>query len=352
MGEIRMRNFDFWESRVWVNLRFPMKQVRLPIWWVRTSIRGLLNPMMQVVPLISHIRSYPPYRSRVILIPKFLFLVHNSTIIAEHKVKLSFCISPCHDYKLTLSTAYTKYSIHRVQHTPSTAYTECSIHWVQHTPRIGYTEYSIHQAKHPPKIVCRPFGLTIMSWPRNVASRFWHAFLSDRPPPASCPWGLKSKVILLHSHGCELTNWWIEHQYQAWHPLTAFKLARLWPPRASPNLLDYSLQVHLSYAILASKCISILARSRPPGASPYLLDHRLQVRMIMASKFVSELPDFGLQVHLQTLSITASKYASLCSHDNNLQAYLWGHSIIIFWPTSNCSQAPPAAGPDIPCVNG
>jgi len=60
--------------------------------------------------------------------PLTLFLVHNSTIIAEHHVKSSLSISPCHDHELTPSTAYTKYSIHRVQHTASTAYTEYSIH--------------------------------------------------------------------------------------------------------------------------------------------------------------------------------------------------------------------------------
>ena len=45
--------------------------------------------------------------------PISLFLVHNSTIITEHKVKSSLSISPCHDHELTLSTAYTEYSIHR-----------------------------------------------------------------------------------------------------------------------------------------------------------------------------------------------------------------------------------------------
>ena len=63
------------------------------------------------------------------------FLVHNSTIIAEHKVKSSFCICPCHDHELTPSTAYTEYSIHRV-----------------------------------PKIVCLPFILMITSSPLNVGS--------------------------------------------------------------------------------------------------------------------------------------------------------------------------------------
>jgi hypothetical protein len=40
-----------------------------------------------------------------------LFLVHNSTIIAEHKVKSSLSISPYHDHELAPSIAYTEYSI-------------------------------------------------------------------------------------------------------------------------------------------------------------------------------------------------------------------------------------------------
>jgi len=89
-----------------------------------------------------------------------LFLIHISNIITEHKVKLSLSISLCHDHELTPSTAYTEYSIHRVQHTPGTAYTEYSIHRVQHTPSTAYTEYSIHRV---PKIVCLPFILMITS---------------------------------------------------------------------------------------------------------------------------------------------------------------------------------------------
>jgi len=87
--------------------------------------------------------SYFPFISSIsfsFLSPISHFLIHNSTSIAEHKVKSSLCISPCHDHELTPSC-----SIHRVQHTPSPAYTECSIHRVQYTP----------------KIVRRPFILTI-----------------------------------------------------------------------------------------------------------------------------------------------------------------------------------------------
>jgi len=97
------------------------------------------------------------------------------------------------------------------------------------------------------------------------------------------------------------------------------KLARSRPPSLSPNSLDYGLQVHLqTRSITASKCISKLAQLRPPS----LLDHGLQVylqtRTIMASKSISKLTllrppsslDHGLQVSLQTRSITASKSIS------------------------------------------
>jgi hypothetical protein len=60
--------------------------------------------------------------------PISLCLVHKSTIIAEHKVKSSLSISPCHYHELAPSIAYTEYSIHQVQHPPSTASTEYSIH--------------------------------------------------------------------------------------------------------------------------------------------------------------------------------------------------------------------------------
>jgi len=81
--------------------------------------------------------------------PISLFLVHNSTIIAEHRTKSSLSISPCHDHELTPSTAYTEYSIRRVQ---------------------AFTVYSIHRVQHPPNIVCLPFNLMITSWPLNVVS--------------------------------------------------------------------------------------------------------------------------------------------------------------------------------------
>jgi len=145
-------------------------------------------------------------------------------------------------------------------------------------------------------------------------------------------------------------------------------------PSVSPISLDYGLH----------KCISKLARSRPPRVSPNSVDHGLQVylqtRIITACKFARSWPP---SAYLQTLLITANKCISKLARlrppqvhsitpskciskyprlpppsaspkllDHSLGVYLWVHSIVIFRRTSNCSQAPPAAGPDIVCVDG
>ena len=129
----------------------------------------------------------------------------SSTLPSLHNTKLSHptlslhaMIMSWHWVQRTRSTAYTEYSIHRVQHTPSTAshtpstgYTEYSIHRVQHridrvqhrihrvqhrihrvqhTPSTAYTEHSIHRVQHPHKIVCLPFIHMTTCWPLNVAS--------------------------------------------------------------------------------------------------------------------------------------------------------------------------------------
>jgi len=110
------------EYCVRLNWPSPTQQVRVPIRRVLTPIRGLLNPIRQVVLLISHSRSYPPYCSHLDP-PSRPFSSTTLPSSQEHNVKSSLSISPCYHRELILSTAYTEYSIHRVQHTPSTAYT-------------------------------------------------------------------------------------------------------------------------------------------------------------------------------------------------------------------------------------
>jgi len=56
-----------------------------------------------------------------------------------------------------------------------------SWHRVQRTRSTAYTEYSIHRVQQPPKIICLPFILMITSWPLNVASAFCvSAYTIDR----------------------------------------------------------------------------------------------------------------------------------------------------------------------------
>jgi hypothetical protein len=62
MGEIITRNWDVVERCVQVNGTSPIGQVQVPILRVIAPIRGLLNPITQVVLLISHSFSYRPYR--------------------------------------------------------------------------------------------------------------------------------------------------------------------------------------------------------------------------------------------------------------------------------------------------
>ena len=118
-----------------VNLPSPMWQVQVPIGHVVTPIRGLSNPIRQVAPLISNIRSYAPHCSHHHP-PSLSF--SSITLASSQNTKLSHP---------SLSLHLMIMSRHQVQHTPSTA----------------YIKYIIHQVKRLPKIVCLPFILMIMS---------------------------------------------------------------------------------------------------------------------------------------------------------------------------------------------
>jgi len=276
------------EFRVQFNWPSPIRQVRVPIRREPTPIRGLPNPIGPVVPLISHIRSYPPYHS--------------------HLHPQSFCFSST--YQLSSQNtmlSHPSQSLHDMI---------MSWHWVQHTPSTASTQdclSSLHS---------HDYELT----PESSLS-FRRTSLHDRPPSASSPWELQGKVTLSHSHGCELTNGWIESHHPVRRPSTASKyspdLAPSRPPSASPIALDHGLQVPLhTRLITASKCISILAGLRPASLREHGLQVHLQTRSITISecisKFTRSLPpsvspnmlDHRLQVHLQTHSITASEYIS------------------------------------------
>jgi len=107
--------------------------------------------------------------------------------------------------------------------------------------------------------------------------------------------------------------------------ITASKLARSWPPSGiTPNSLDYGLQVYLqTRSITACKCNSELARLRPPSSHEHGLQVHLQTRSILASKCISE------------FTRSTSPSASLSSLDLRLQVHLCVHSISVSKCISN-----------------
>jgi len=199
------------------------------------------------------------------------------------------------------SRVHTEYSTHTVQPTPST-----SIHRVQHTPSTDGCLSSLHSHHHKLTPEC---GFSLR-----------RASLHDRPPSASSPWELKGKVTLSHSHGCELTHWWIKSQYPVHRPSTASKSSSKLARLQTPSSLDHCLQLYLQ---TSSSTASELARTRPLSLSPNSLDYGLQSCLIPASKCISYLTELrSLQVHLQTPLITASTSASLNSPDHDLGVHL------------------------------
>jgi len=251
-------------------------------------------------------------------------------------------------------------------------------HWVLHTPSTASTQDRLSSLHY------HDYQLTPES-----SFRFRRVSIHHWSPSARSRWPLKGKLTLLHSHGCESTNCCIGFQHPEHRPSTASKylsnLTRSRPVSVSPNSLHYGLQVR---TIMASKCISTLARLWPPSLHhhslqvhlhlarlrpPNSLHHGLKVclitRSITPSKFTWSWPpsaspnslDHDPGVHLNVHSIMASKCiseytgllppsASPNSLDHSHGVYRWVHLIVIIRHTSNCSQVPHTATPDIPCV--
>jgi len=296
------------------------------IWEIRwtTCLIGLGRPRIGVItPQIGtrtcHIGDGKLTRTRNSLCPCFTWwfapslFFSSSTLQSPKNTKLSHpslslnaMIKSEHRVQHTPSTAYTEYSIHRVQHTPSTAYTEYSTHWVLHTPHTASSQDWLSptpsQSLRSQRTMLYSilYIPTITSWTMNrvsaaVAPSSWstasrsttskYSSNLDRswPPSAS------SNSL---DHGLQLHLW----------------VTRSRPPSASPNSLDHGLQVHLS-----------VSRSQPPSASPNSLNHGLQVHLWVQL-------DLGLQVHLETHTITASKCIPELL-DHGLPVLLQPHSI-------------------------
>jgi hypothetical protein len=89
-----------------------------------------------------------------------------------------------------------------------------------------------------------------------------------------------------------------------------------WPrPCTHPISLDYGLQVHLhTLSITAFKCISTVTRLWPPSGSPILLDHSLQVYL--------HIPLITASMCISKLAWSRPPSAPPNSHDHTLQVYV------------------------------
>ena len=166
----------------------------------------------------------------------------------------------------------------------------------KHTPSTAYTEYSIHRVSYHPKIDCLSLSASLSA----------------------------DLVVLnsLHSHNYELTNEYSVSFHCTCLPIYCLQIHCLQIDclqidHLQVNCLQINrLQVLLqSWSIVAFKYISQQAQLRLPSTSLSSLDFGLQVYLqnlsITASKCISEFnQSLGLQVHLQTNSIQASKCIS------------------------------------------
>jgi len=167
------------------------------------------------------------------IIPIFILIsliyAHNSTIIREHKVKLYCSNSVWHGHESILSTAYTEYSIQRVQHTLWTAYTKLCRHWQQHQPSTVCTEYSINRGQHTPRTAYTEYSLHWVQLILSIASN------QNRVFRASC----QSPFILT------MTRWLLTVPRaccQATYRLTA-PSQLFWGPKAMSTHI-ISMQLH------------------------------------------------------------------------------------------------------------
>jgi len=209
MRVIILRNGDLRELRVWVNWTSPWQQVQVPIRWVITPIWGHLNPISQVILMISHRRLYPTYYSHLCP-PSLTVLSTTPPSLQEHNNKSSLSFFPRYHHELTLGTSYTECSIHWIQHIPSTAYTYYSIPRVQHTPSTAYISHcllSLHSHNFELTAECDlSFGCTSLPFDRH------------QPVHHKCFTG---NFTCSHFLRMMLTIRWIECQHLAQLPSTA-----------------------------------------------------------------------------------------------------------------------------------
>jgi len=232
-----------------------------------------------------------------------VFSIHR----VQHPLSTAYTKYSIHWVQHTLSIAYTEYSIHRLQLILSTAYTDYGIHQVQHTPTTAYTEYSIHWLlNYPCKSFWFPFIITIVSWPLNVASG-----CCIPPYKIDChqPVLQESSKVKSPCHSPTVLS-----QVAVQWSLISTRCISLWAALSIFLItLQHDVQVYLqACSITALKFISKLAPSLPQSESLWWLDHGHQLfittDLVTASKFAQSWPSSASPTHLIMAAGSISKF--------------------------------------------
>jgi len=275
MGDMIMTHWNTWAFFVQLNKSSLIRQLQVPIRCVITLTRDLSNLIRHVVPLTSHIRSYPPHYSHLHP-PSLFFHVQHSDIIAVYNAESSISIAPCHDRELTQNTV---------------------IYWVQYTP----------------KTICLPFILMSTSWLQILVwvSGVLVYMIDSHQPACHMSTNVKSPFHI-PTFGSQLPDKYILLTHRAIHRP---------PPSTRPILLDHSLQVRM---IMASKCMSKLTPSRSWSASLSWFHHGLKVYLEIspntASRCISILTQSWLwSVSLNSLNHSFQAHVKLLSSSTSSQ---------------------------------
>jgi len=250
-------------------------------------------------------------------------------------VKSSLTYSPCDDKEVTLITAYTEYSICRVQHTMSTAYTVYCIiprSTVSHSQPVPYlladhgvfnslhshnykltnqSSFSSHHVSllHYPlqiellqvlcssRLIMASRCISKLAWSQlpSVSLHSRGYSLQGRSITASecvskVAWSQpQSEFLNSPDYGLQvhtiLSSQFVSKLIWSWPPSAFTKLVRPQPPSISLNSHHYVVRV---CTITASKCIDKLSRSQPPSVCPNSYDYSLQTPSITASEYISK----------------------------------------------------------------
>jgi len=244
MGVIIMRNWDLREFGVRVHLPSPIWEVHVLIRHVITPIRGLPNPLRQVILPMSHIRSNPPPRPRL----------HPPSLSASSTTQPSSQNTKFNHPSLSLRAMI----------------------------------MSLHRVQHPPTILWVPLVLMMKSWPLNVAST------SGVPPyKINCHQPALYVSSMVQSP-CHIPT--VASQLTDKESLITQRTVH-WPPRSSLSmLLNRGLQELLqSRPIMASNWISELTRLGPLCLNDRGFQVPFETCSIPASKFAWSWPQCAYQ---------------------------------------------------------